>query len=73
MSKKGYEYLAKCLAASMCAHFSRTTVEYQMRLNKGNQPGEHYYAIASLLVSAFLGNTLEDFERLSQALKGHPK
>jgi hypothetical protein len=73
MSKDRYRYLAKCLAASVSAHFIDNTVEHEMRVYKDQEPGELYYAMASLLVRALLGKIPEDIERLKDALEGYPK
>jgi len=73
MSKDNYEYLAKCLAASVSAHFMDNTVEHEMRVYKDREPGELYYAMASLLVRALQGKIPVDVERLHNALEGYPK
>ncbi len=73
MSKKGYRYLAKCLAASVSANFMDNTVEHEMRVYKDREPGEIYYALASLLMRALVGKHPEDFQRLNNALAGYPK
>lgn len=73
MNKKGYEYLAKCLAASVTANLMRNTVAYEMRVFKDKEPGELYYALASLLMRALVGKIPEDVEVLNTALAGYPK
>jgi hypothetical protein len=73
MSSEGYRYLAKCLAASVTAHLMGTSVEHQMRTFKDQEPGELYYALASLLLGALVGKRSEDIESLNAALAGHPK
>ena len=73
MSKDNYQYLAKCLAAAVSAHFRDNTIEHEMRVYKDEEPGELYYAVASLLVRAVQGKIPEDMERLSRALDGYPK
>ena len=73
MSKERYKYLAKCLAASVSANFMDNTVEHEMRVYKDREPGELYYAMASLLVRALQGKIPEDVERLNSALEGYPK
>jgi len=73
MSKDNHRYLAKCLAAAVSAHFMDNTIEHEMRVYKDKEPGELYYAIASLLVRAIQGRTPEDVERLRSALEGYPK
>jgi hypothetical protein len=49
------------------------TVEHEMRVYKDREPGELYYAMASLLVRALHGKFPVDVERLHNALKGYPK
>lgn len=73
MSKDKYQYLAKCLAAAVSAHFMCNTIEHEMRVYKDKEPGELYYAVASLLVRAVQEKIPEDVERLSSALEGYPK
>ena len=73
MSKEGYRYLASCLAASMTANLMGNSVEHEIRTFKHSEPGELYYALASLLVSALVGKFPEDIEKLNVALEGHPK
>ncbi len=73
MSREGYRYLAKCLAASVTAHLMGNSIEHEMRIYKDTEPGELYYALASLLLRALVGKVPEDIERLHAALEGHPK
>ena len=73
MSREGYRYLAKCLAASMTAHLMGNSIEHEMRTYKDEEPGELYYALASLLLRVLVGKVPEDIERLNAALEGHPK
>jgi hypothetical protein len=73
MTKEGYQYLAKCLAASVAAKLMDNTVEYEMRVNKDNAPDDLYYALASLLSHVIIRKNPVDIERLNYALDGHPK
>lgn len=73
MSNNSYKYLAKCLAASVTAHLLGNTVEHEMQVFKDTEPGELYYALASLLMRALAGKVPEDVERLNNALEGYPK
>ena len=73
MSREGYRYLAKCLAASMAANLMDNSIEHEMRTFKDREPGELYYALASLLLSALVGKVPEDIGKLAVALEGHPK
>ena len=73
MSKDNYKYLAKCLATSMSAHFMDNSIEHEMRVNKEREPGELYYALASLLVRALQGKIPEDVEKLRSVLEDYPK
>ncbi len=73
MREKSNRYLAKCLAASCAACIMGNSVEHEMRVNKEHEPGELYYALASLLVRAIIGQIPEDVERLNIALVGYPK
>jgi hypothetical protein len=73
MSNEGYEYFGKCLAASVTAHLMGNTVEHEMRMNKDREPGELYYALASLLASALIGKHPEAIQRLNSALEGYPR
>jgi len=49
------------------------SIEHEMRIYKDTEPGELYYALASLLLRALVGKVPEDIERLHAALEGHPK
>ncbi len=49
------------------------TIEHEMRIYKDKEPGELYYALASVLMRALVGKIPEDVERLNNALAGHPK
>ena len=73
MKEKSNRYLAKCLAASCTAHLLGNSIEHEMRVNKEHEPGELYYALASLLIGAIIGQIPEDVERLNIALVWHPK
>jgi hypothetical protein len=73
MGKKGYEFLAKCLAASVSANLMGNTVAHEMRVYKDKEPGELYYALASLLLHVLIQKNPDDIQRLNYALQGHPK
>jgi len=57
----------------MTANLMGNSVEHEIRTFKHSEPGELYYALASLLVSALVGKFPEDIEKLNVALEGHPK
>jgi hypothetical protein len=73
MNKEGYQYLAKCLAASVTANLMGNTVAHEMRVFKDKEPGDLYYALASLLMRALVGKIPEDVEILNNALAEYPK
>lgn len=73
MKEKSNRYFAKCLAASCAACLLGNSIEHEMRVNQESEPGEIYYALASLLVRAVIGKVPEDVERLNIALVGYPK
>lgn len=73
MPRKDYEYLAKCLAASVTAHFMGNTIEHEMRVFKGRAPGDLYYALASLLVQALVAKRPAGIDQLNRALEDQPK
>jgi hypothetical protein len=49
------------------------SIEHEMRVNKEREPGELYYALASLLVRALQGKIPEDVEKLRSVLEDYPK
>jgi hypothetical protein len=72
MEKQPYQYLAKCLAASMTAYYMGNSVEHEMRVYKNTEPGDVFYALASLLVHGLSRQGVISAE-LEKALEGHPK